>query len=62
MNLSVEKFVDIQTEKQYTGSGIGLTICKRIADSINGRIAIVDNPIGGGTAFKIILPLTVLVL
>lgn len=52
-------FHRVQTEKQYTGSGVGLTICKKIVDSMNGRIYISDNP-GGGTIFRLVFPQSVL--
>jgi tetratricopeptide (TPR) repeat protein len=38
-----------------TGSGIGLAICKKIVESMNGKISIDDRP-GGGTVFSMILP------
>ena len=48
-------FQRLHTTKSYTGSGIGLAICKKIVESMNGKISIDDNPIGG-TVFKIVLP------
>ena len=54
-------FQRVQTEKKYSGSGIGLTICKKIVDSLNGKIRIEENPTGG-TIFRITFPLTVLIL
>ncbi|MFM2307599.1 MAG: hypothetical protein RLZZ367_2268, partial [Bacteroidota bacterium] len=53
-------FHRIQTEKQYAGSGVGLTICKKIIESMNGRIYIEDNP-SGGTTFRIVLPASLMV-
>ncbi len=53
-------FHRIQTEKQYAGSGVGLTICKKIIESMNGRIYIEDNP-SGGTIFRIVLPASLMV-
>jgi signal transduction histidine kinase len=50
-----EMFKRVQTEKQYSGSGIGLTICKKIIEGMGGRIKIEDNP-KGGTLFRITLP------
>jgi signal transduction histidine kinase len=41
-----------------SGSGIGLAICKKIVESMNGQIKIDDRP-GGGTIFKITLSKTV---
>ena len=45
-------FQRVPTEKKYAGSGIGLAICKKIVDSMNGKIWVEDNP-GGGTLFRI---------
>lgn len=38
-----------------TGTGIGLALCKKIAENHNGHIAVSSEP-GKGTAFTIILP------
>ena len=46
-----EIFQRLHTAKQYKGSGIGLAICRKIVDSMNGRIWVEDNPTGG-TVFK----------
>jgi signal transduction histidine kinase len=48
-------FQRLHTAKEYSGSGIGLAICKKIVDSMGGNISIHHNPIGG-TIFKIVLP------
>lgn len=45
-------FTRLPTEKKYTGTGIGLSICKKIVDSMGGRISISDAP-NGGTTFRI---------
>jgi signal transduction histidine kinase len=52
-------FQRIDTEQKYSGSGIGLTISKKIVDSMDGRIFIEGNP-GGGSTFHIIFPSKVL--
>ena len=41
--------------RQYQGAGIGLAICQKIIDTMNGSISIHDNP-NGGTLFKIEIP------
>ena len=46
-------FQRIPTAKKYAGTGIGLAICKKIVDSMNGKIWVEDNP-GGGTRFSIL--------
>ena len=48
-------FQRVPTAKKYQGSGIGLAICKKIVDGLNGSISIADNP-GGGTVFQISIP------
>lgn len=50
-----EIFQRLHTKKQYSGSGIGLAICRKIVDSLNGRIWVEENPTGG-TVFKISFP------
>lgn len=48
-------FHRLPTKKEYSGTGIGLSICKRVVESMNGTITINDNP-GGGSVFAITLP------
>lgn len=45
-------FQRVPTTKTYSGSGIGLAICKKIVDSMGGKIWVENNPTGG-TVFKI---------
>lgn len=45
-------FTRLPTEKKYAGTGIGLSICKKIVDSMGGRISISDGH-NGGTTFRI---------
>lgn len=45
-------FRRLHAAQNYTGSGIGLSVCKKIVDSMNGRISILDNP-AGGSIFRI---------
>lgn len=52
-------FQRIVTAKEYPGSGIGLTICKKIVTSLNGKISVESNP-GGGSIFKIVLPAAII--
>ncbi|MCY0095123.1 PAS domain S-box protein [Hoeflea ulvae] len=42
-------------ERQYSGSGIGLSLCRRIAESHGGSI-VIDPDFTGGTRFVITLP------
>jgi signal transduction histidine kinase len=39
----------------YPGTGIGLALCKRIAENHNGTIE-VESKIGEGTKFTLLLP------
>jgi signal transduction histidine kinase len=48
-------FQRLHTERQYTGSGIGLSICKKIVEGMGGKIRIDDNPTGG-TIFRMTFP------
>ncbi len=52
-------FQRLHTAKEYTGSGIGLAICKKVVESMNGQITIEDNPTGG-TIFKMSFPLSII--
>ncbi|MFN8278417.1 MAG: ATP-binding protein [Chitinophagales bacterium] len=49
-----EIFTRLTTDKEYSGTGIGLSICKKIVDGLNGKITITDG-VNGGTTFKITL-------
>lgn len=57
-----EPFVQAEasTTRRYGGSGLGLTICKRLAQLMNGAIAVTSQP-GQGSAFTLTLPLEVVV-
>ncbi len=52
-------FQRLPTAKKYSGSGIGLAICKKIVESFNGRITIDDNP-AGGSIFRMEFPKTII--
>ncbi|MFP9098457.1 PAS domain-containing protein [Flavobacterium sp. RHBU_24] len=50
-----EVFKRLHTRSEYSGSGIGLAICKRIVNHHNGSIYVESVP-GEGTRFFILLP------
>ncbi len=54
-----EIFKRLHNAQEYSGSGIGLAICRKIVESMNGRITIDENP-QGGTIFRINFPVTVI--
>ena len=48
-------FKRLHDRSKYTGAGLGLTICKRIVESLSGEISI-DKETTSGTSIKVILP------
>ncbi|HEY5996418.1 MAG TPA: ATP-binding protein, partial [Candidatus Deferrimicrobiaceae bacterium] len=46
---------DLSMSRRYGGSGLGLSICRRLVELMGGRIWI-ETPPGGGSAFRFILP------
>lgn len=51
-----EPFKRLHNANEYSGTGMGLAICKRIIESYNGRIWLQNNP-KGGSVFLFSLPL-----
>jgi len=52
-----ELFQRLNTDAEYTGTGIGLAICKKIIANHKGFIEAVSEP-GVGSSFSIYLPVT----
>lgn len=50
---------DTSTTRKYGGTGLGLTICKNLADMMGGKLE-VESKIGSGSNFKLHLTLKVL--
>jgi signal transduction histidine kinase len=48
-------FTRLNSKKDFAGSGIGLSICRRIADLHHGRIGVQSTP-GQGSRFELALP------
>jgi len=53
-------FSRLHNQGEYEGSGLGLSICKKIIDKLNGDI-IIHNKEGGGSVFEILLPKSIVV-
>ncbi len=49
--------VDSPLQKRLRGTGLGLSLCKRFAELLGGRVAVESLP-GSGSAFHVILPVT----
>ncbi len=47
---------DESTTRRFGGTGLGLTICRELLELMGGTIVVVSDA-GGGTAFKVTLPL-----
>jgi len=50
-----EMFERLQNRKHYRGSGLGLSLCKKIVEGHQGKIWVENNP-SGGSIFHVKLP------
>ena len=50
-----EHFKRLHTAQEYTGTGLGLSLCKKIIEKYNGKIKVQSNP-GQGSIFTIYVP------
>jgi signal transduction histidine kinase/uncharacterized membrane protein affecting hemolysin expression len=55
-----EIFQRVHDQQQYSGTGIGLALCKRIVDNHHGIIKALSKP-GAGTTFKIYIPASLII-
>jgi signal transduction histidine kinase len=46
---------DNSPTRQYSGAGLGLSICRRLADMMDGRITL-QSHVGKGSTFTLVLP------
>jgi len=46
---------DNSPTREYTGAGLGLAICRRLAGILDGRIAL-DSEVGRGSTFTLVVP------
>jgi signal transduction histidine kinase len=46
---------DNSRTRQYTGAGLGLSICRRLADMMDGRLTL-QSHVGKGSTFMLVLP------
>jgi light-regulated signal transduction histidine kinase (bacteriophytochrome) len=49
-------FKRLHSRDSYSGTGIGLSICKKIIHRLNGRIWVEDSLLGTGSAFVFTIP------
>lgn len=50
--------VDSPLQKRFRGTGLGLSLCKRFAGLLDGRVG-VDSELGAGSTFFVIIPLAI---
>src|SRR3989442_980045 len=46
---------DNSPTREYTGAGLGLAICRRLADMLDGGITL-ESEVGGGSTFTLVVP------
>ena len=55
-----EDFVQIDTplQKRLRGTGLGLSLCKRFAELLGGRVGVDSKP-GVGSTFYVVIPVAI---
>ncbi len=54
-NQIFEPFKRLHNENEYTGTGFGLAICKKLTEKMNGKLNVISTP-GEGSTFIVSLP------
>jgi signal transduction histidine kinase len=47
--------LECSSTRQYGGTGMGLSLCKKLAHSLGGKVA-VQSEVGKGSVFSLIIP------
>ncbi|MBI4845606.1 MAG: hypothetical protein HY810_03915 [Candidatus Omnitrophica bacterium] len=55
MDKIFDKFIQVQTKKSRLGRGLGLTFCRMVVESHNGKIW-AESELGKGSIFFLALP------
>jgi signal transduction histidine kinase len=56
LELIFEEFAQVEHHLQRHGTGLGLPLCRRLAELLGGRLQVTSQP-GVGSCFSVVLPL-----